>query len=71
MNIEKKTPERPYTKPIPIPINHTNCELTQSYDLKLNTFDPNKCSPPSNWNARLFFRFYGGNTKTRCKLIAK
>lgn len=69
MNIEKKTPERPYTKPIPIP--NKNNELTNSYDLKLNTFDPNKCSPPSNWNARLFFRFYGDAVNARCKLTAK
>ena len=69
MNIEKKTPECPYTKPIPI--NNKNPVLSNSYDLKLNTFDPNKCSPPSNWNARLLLRFYGGSSNTRCKLIAK
>ena len=70
MNSEKQTPELPSIKSIPIN-NYKHKKISNSYDLKLNTFDPNKCSPPNNWNARLYFRFYGETVNMRCKKIAK
>jgi len=48
-----------HSRPITIPIvkktynnnnNITDCEL------KLNFFDPDKCSPPNSWNTRLLHR---------------
>ena len=52
-----KTSSKPSTiktKPINIPNNNNN--NNDEYSLKLNIFDPNKCSPPSSWNKRLIVR---------------
>ena len=56
MNIEKNMPRLPATKPISIN-NRSPDNLSNSYDLKLHTFDPDKSTPPSDWDARLFLGF--------------
>ena len=70
MNNEKNMPRLPVTKPISINIRSPD-NLSNSYDLKLHTFDPDKSTPPSDWNARLFFRVYGESINDRRKKIAK
>ena len=70
MNNEKNMPRLPLTEPITIrkfkPDNISN-----SYDLKLHTFDPDKSTPPSDWNARLFFRVHGESINARRTKITK
>ena len=60
MNIVNCTPYLPSSKPITI-VEKKKKDLLHSFQLNLSTFDPNKCSPPSNWTARLLHRFYGDN----------
>ena len=55
------------TLPIQIPTvkkksNHSE-KKDNIYELKLNLFNPDKCSPPSSWNLRLLDRFHRHSNK--------
>ena len=55
-NFSNKTSNKS-AQPINIPIKKPS--NSSEYSFKLNTFDPNNCSPPNSWNTRLA-------QKTRC-----
>lgn len=59
MNIEtnENTKMFCYEHSMPIKIYTKNKRFdNDEYGLKQNFFDPNKCSPPNNWNERLINR---------------
>ena len=57
------------SEPVPIPGSAKKIYYPE-YELKLNCFDPNKCSPPNSWNSRLMIRL-GNHDNNLCRRITE